>query len=72
MGPDLTTESGQFANGMHGALSNVRFEIELMEGRLQSDRPDYVHMRATYRGMLAAWRICETALVNAMSEQEQR
>lgn len=65
---DLTTESGQFANGLHGTLGNVQHEIRVMEERLTMER--YAEMHATYRGMLAGWRICETALNNAMQERK--
>lgn len=67
--PDLTTEAGKFANGMDGALGNIQCEIEMMTNRLENKTHLYPGLEATYRGMLAGYRICETALLNAMKEQ---
>lgn len=67
--PDMTTEAGRFADGMLGTLNNVQHEIAMITERLEHKMHLYPGMDATYRGMVAAWRICETALMNATKEQ---
>lgn len=65
---DTLSEKAHFVHGLHSTLGNVRDSIDLMDERLQMEK--YAEMHATYRGMRAAWRICETALINEIREQE--
>jgi hypothetical protein len=64
---DTTTAAGQFADGFESTLGNVQHAITEMERRINEPAlPGYVEMRDRYRGMVAAWRVCEAALVDAM------